>query len=144
MAESSRGEAVVYMGDDQRFDYVYKFVSTNPWRDDVEEWILQSPSSRPIVNLCQLHCLGEVASCGFAFLALSGGYFETIRYDTPLQSVIPQEVFLNSPRAKNMVLRRTALARAETNLEWLGDSPDLPGISQCAADLIAAERADYN
>ncbi len=35
VAESSRGEAVVYMGDDQRFDYVYKFVSTNPWRDDV-------------------------------------------------------------------------------------------------------------
>ncbi len=32
---SASGHAVVYMGDDQRFDYIYKFVSANPWADDV-------------------------------------------------------------------------------------------------------------
>ena len=30
--EGRRGQAVVYMGDDQRFDYVYKWVSSRPWR----------------------------------------------------------------------------------------------------------------
>jgi hypothetical protein len=30
---SSDGRAVVYMGDDERFDYVYKFVSAEPWRE---------------------------------------------------------------------------------------------------------------
>ena len=29
------GQIVVYMGDDQRFDYIYKYVSTNPWADDI-------------------------------------------------------------------------------------------------------------
>lgn len=31
----AKGEAVVYMGDDQRFDYVYKFVSAKPWEQEV-------------------------------------------------------------------------------------------------------------
>jgi len=34
-ATSRRGQAVVYMGDDQRFDYIYKYVSTNSWRREL-------------------------------------------------------------------------------------------------------------
>ena len=29
------GEVIVYMGDDERFDYIYKFVSAKPWADEV-------------------------------------------------------------------------------------------------------------
>jgi secreted PhoX family phosphatase len=30
---NSEGRVVVYMGDDERFEYVYKFVSAGPWRE---------------------------------------------------------------------------------------------------------------
>jgi len=30
-ATSAAGQAVIYMGDDQRFDYIYKYVSTHSW-----------------------------------------------------------------------------------------------------------------
>jgi len=43
-AESARGHAVVYMGDDQRFDYVYKYVSRRRWRRAVEQG--RSPLNR--------------------------------------------------------------------------------------------------
>lgn len=32
VTEGAQGKVVVYMGDDQRFDYIYKFVSKDPWR----------------------------------------------------------------------------------------------------------------
>ncbi|MFC4698964.1 PhoX family protein [Glaciecola siphonariae] len=36
IAESADGRIAAYMGDDQRFDYCYKYVSNEPWRDVIE------------------------------------------------------------------------------------------------------------
>jgi secreted PhoX family phosphatase len=41
IAESRNGRIAAYMGDDQRFDYCYKYVSNNPWEFSVEQG--QSP-----------------------------------------------------------------------------------------------------
>lgn len=116
----------------------------NRWRKDVEGWILGSQSTRPIADLCRHRCPGETAQCGFAILALTGGYFEAIRLDTPLESTIPQAVFLQSPRARNMALRRAVWARTETNLDWLSEAEDVEGLSMCAAEMIRSERATLN
>ena len=116
----------------------------NRWRGDVENWILKAPATRPIADLCTRHCPQDAGACGFAFMALSGGYFEAIRYDTPLESSVPQDLFLGSPRARQMVLRRAVLARTETNQKWLSDLPELAEISQCVVDLTATERLKYN
>ncbi|MGR3617758.1 MAG: hypothetical protein ACU0BB_17215 [Paracoccaceae bacterium] len=115
----------------------------NPWRPIVENWLLSAPSTRPIADLCRAECTTEVGQCAFALLTLSGGYFETIRTDSPLESVIPQDQFLASPRARLMVLRRVALARAETNLSWLASHEEISEMSQCAADLVTRQRAAY-
>lgn len=116
----------------------------NRWRKDVEGWILGSQSTRPIADLCRHRCPGETAQCSFALFALTGGYFEAIRLDTPLESTIPQAVFLQSPRARNMTLRRAAWARTETNLDWLSEAEDVERISMCAAEMIHSERAALN
>lgn len=39
MTESDDLHVVAYMGDDQRFDYIYKYVSARPWREMMSEGI---------------------------------------------------------------------------------------------------------
>lgn len=113
----------------------------NRWRVDVESWVTDAKSTQPIAELCSQNCPTEAQKCGFAIFALTGGYFEAIRLDTPLESVIPQQVFLQSSRARNMTLRRATWARTETNLDWLSEAEDVEGISACAAEMIRVERA---
>ena len=115
----------------------------NPWRPAVEDWLMTARSTKPIAQLCRTECTDDAPACAFAFLALSGGYFEAIRYDSPLETVIPQDQFLDSPRARLMVLRRAALARTETNREWLAESAPAAGLSSCAIDLVAKQREAY-
>jgi secreted PhoX family phosphatase len=45
--EGKDGRAVVYMGDDERFDYVYKFVSAEPWKKMVAK--KESPLDRGVL-----------------------------------------------------------------------------------------------
>ena len=115
---------------------------TNKWRQPVANWLLQSPSTRPIANLCKAECPDEVSDCVFAVMALTGGYYEVIRLDTPLQSTISQDQFISSPRAQLMALRRAALTRSETNSE-LANVDDIASMSVCAANRIDLERKKY-
>ena len=117
--------------------------AANPWRRDVENWLLTAPATRPIAGLCNQRCSADVGPCAFAFLSVSGGYYEAIRFDSPLETVIPQARYVTSERARLSVLRRAVNARTETNLDWLSDDPSVSEISQCAADIIADERAKY-
>ncbi|MEL7257449.1 MAG: hypothetical protein AAFN80_06330 [Pseudomonadota bacterium] len=115
----------------------------NTYRKMVEDWVLSVRFTKPIASLCNENCPQEAGACAFAFLALSGGYFEVIRVDTPYQSLISQQQFLESPRARIMTLRRAALARVEANTRALATTEQIAEISSCAADLVAAERALY-
>ncbi len=115
----------------------------NPWRQSVENWLMSSEATHPIAQLCNQHCADDAPACAFAFLALTGGYFEVIRIDSPLETVIPQNEFLDSPRARLMVLRRAALARTETNLEWLSETEPAANLSACAIKLVNDERQAY-
>ncbi len=115
----------------------------NRWRSAVQDWLMSAGSTKPIADLCSDQCAQDAPACAFAFLTVSGGYFEVIRIDSPLETIISQDRFLSSPRARLMALRRAALARTETNLEWLADSPQLAEISSCAAEMIQAERGKY-
>ena len=113
----------------------------NRWYHTVQDWVMTAPETRPIANLCEAQCGSQASACGMAMMALAGGYYEVIRIDSPLEKLIPQDIFLNSQRAQLMTLRRAALARSETN-----NPPELSKIaafSQCAADLVQEERQAY-
>lgn len=117
--------------------------ASNRWRRPVEEWVLSDVSARPIADLCKAECPREVGACAVAFLALTGGFYEVSRLDSPYETVIPQEQFLNSARARLMTLRRAALARDEPNQKYLSDRPGMSRLSSCAAVLVLRERAVY-
>ena len=115
----------------------------NPWRTAVEDWLLNADATQPIANLCNGECGAAPGKCVFAFMTLMGGYYEAIRIDSPFENVIPQAEFVKSTRARLMVLRRAALARTETNLDWLSSHAEIAEISSCAADLVMSERSEY-
>lgn len=114
----------------------------NRWRPVVEDWLMHSEHTKPIADLCRTECGLEAPSCAVAMMSLSGGYYEVIRLDSPLETLIPQDVFLSSPRARVMTLRRAALAKTETNIAHPTDQ--IAEISECAANMIATERSAYN
>ncbi|MFQ6548937.1 hypothetical protein AADZ90_013340 [Aestuariibius sp. 2305UL40-4] len=111
-------------------------------RETIEDWVLTDQAAQPIADLCREACPGEAAACGFTMFALTGGYYEVIRLDSPLETVIPQERFLDSPRARLMALRRAAMAKDETNA-FRASREEIAEISACAADLIMETRAEY-
>ena len=80
--EAADGRVVVYMGDDERYDYIYKFVSADPWRtmraggespldrgtlyaarfndDNTGEWLELSLSNVDILNSSAFADMGEL------------------------------------------------------------------------------------
>lgn len=85
----------------------------NAYYPPISQWIMGTGSTRPIASACMTHCPDARFSCGITLMGLLGGYYEVIRHDSPLQSLIPQDVFLASERASIGTLRRAALRRAE-------------------------------
>ena len=76
-------------------------------------------------------------------MALTGGYYEIIRLDSPLAAAIPQAEFLTSHRARETALRRAAHTRAETDKE-LATVPEIAKHSQCLSRIVAHYRQTEN
>lgn len=83
----------------------------SPFHGAIAQKIAETPALRPIYNQCESICPNDVEQCSVAMMGLHGGYYDSIRIDSPLESVIDQPRFLASRRASAMALRRAALAR---------------------------------
>lgn len=112
----------------------------NVWRGLVEDWLLSASETRPIAGLCTSECPDAPGACAFTMFALAGGYYEVIRADTPVETIIPQDVFVETPRARLMALRHAAMARSGTG-DVVASVSDISKVSMCAARLVARERA---
>jgi len=113
--------------------------ASNEWNSMLEKWLFSADETKPIAQLCQQNCPHESGPCATTILGLTGGYYEIIRLDSPLESIISQVEFLSSPRARQMALRRAALMRAEHGGE-LASLDEIANRSQCLADLVAEQR----
>jgi len=51
--EADDGRVAFYMGDDQRFDYIYKYLSARPWRDMIAEGV--SPLDEGTLYVARFH-----------------------------------------------------------------------------------------
>lgn len=118
------------------------FSSPNRWREPVFRFMQSSASMKPIVSQCSRRCSDQAQACSLTLMALIGGYYEAVRMDSPLESAIPQQTFLASPRAQLMTLRRAALMKTEEGTAT-ADLASIARHSICLADLIRDARKKY-
>lgn len=85
--------------------------AANPLHEPLSRRISEMPALKPIANQCESICPNDTAQCSLTMIGLQGGYYDAIRNDSPLESVISQKRFLNSRRGSAIALRRAALAR---------------------------------
>lgn len=112
----------------------------NQWQAQVSDWLLSDDPLRPIADLCRQSCPAQAGQCALTLLVLSGGYAEATEIDSPYETLISQDRFLSSSRARLMALRRAAFARS-AGRPYSRDN--IAELSSCTADLIAQERAKY-
>jgi|GEM_PF-2275185 len=111
----------------------------NPWRPSISKWLELAQETQPIRNACKMACGDDTEQCGLTLLGLTGGFYEFIRLDSPLENLISQETFLNSPRAASQAMRRGALIRAEDGGE-IATISEIASSSQCLANQVEIER----
>ncbi len=112
------------------------FGGDNKYYIAISRWIMTAPEAKPIASLCRRICSEpELPSCANTAFGLAGGYYEVIRFDTPLEAVIPQAYFLTSARAEGMAARRIAFARSEADKEVFSDR-ELREKSRCLAAAV--------
>ncbi len=114
-------------------------LDTNRHDQTIVKWVTTATPARPLANLCRRACSDrQVSACAITGFGLVGGYYELIRFDSPLESIIPQDRFLGSERAIGMTLRRIAAARTEAGVQVFSES-ELDQESPCLAAAVRAE-----
>lgn len=105
--------------------------------DTLVQWLSSAPVASPIAHLCKLQCgVDEQPMCMLTAFGLVGGYYELLRFDSPLETLIPQAQFLASRRATGMVARRVSSARSEAAVPVFA-AGDLKQRSACLAATLA-------
>ncbi len=118
--------------------HAFFYTPDNPYFMAIAEWVLSTGIASPLARVCRQACAPEALSgCANLAFGLMGGYYEIIRLDSPLESVIPQDIFLNSARATGMVLRKMISFRAEQGDPVFTEAA-LKSKSRCLASVLLA------
>jgi len=118
------------------------FDRANYYFTDLAEWIESAPATAPIARLCRRYCSEDTRNCAITVFGLAGGYFKSIKFDSPMETLIDQSRYLASDRAVGMMLRRVAFARpAGAGDKLLISDSELQSSNACLATPVAVLRA---
>ncbi len=102
----------------------------------ITDWLLTAPAGRPLAGLCRRSCADDaLRDCALAAFGLVGGYYELVRFDSPLEALISQDEFAASSRAVGMLARRIVAARSEAAVPVFSPA-ELRARSVCLADAV--------
>ncbi len=103
----------------------------------ITDWLLSAPAGRPLAGLCRRNCeANELRDCVLMAFGLVGGYYELVRFDSPLEAVISQDEFADSARAIGMLSRRIVAARSEAAVPVFQPG-ELRVRSACLAEAVS-------
>ena len=144
-SDAETGAAAMYVDFGYQADSrVVSFDAGNRYYEPIARWVMSAPEASGLAKLCRRACrAADIPACANQSFGLIGGYYEVIRYDSPLEAVIEQSRFLESERAVGMALRRIASARTEADLPVFSDQ-ELRQRSACLADAVEARQRQTN
>lgn len=121
-----------------------KFDQENVFYSALASWINTEPAATPVAAVCNQYCSDEdMEACLITLFGLAGGYYKTVRFDSPIEKVIEQSRFLSSKRAAGMVLRRGAF-KIDVTGELLISESEFRDKAECLADAVVEVRASRN
>lgn len=105
------------------------------------EWLRTAPEGAALRALCDSACADTSDACAMAAYRALGSHQRALSLGSPLASVIPTEVFVDSPKGQAVVLRKIMLstdARGRINLLTRTKAEDM-----CLANVMSAEFTRY-
>ena len=117
------------------------FGESNKYFQAVTRWVMSAPEATAVAKLCRQVCdEEEIPACTNTAFGLIGGYYEVVRFDSPMEAIVPQSRFLASKRASGMTLRRIAFTTTEAGEDAFLNRR-FSEQSKCLANAAAALRA---
>lgn len=112
----------------------------NRYFERIAGWLMSAPEASALATICRRACHeADIPACANLSFGLVGGYYEVVRFDSPLEAVIDQSRFVKSDRAVGMMLRRIVSARMEADEPVFSDR-ELRRRSACLADTLGAAK----
>ena len=78
--------------------------------ENLSNWLAEAPATRPLQALCAALCPESAPACRLAAHAALGSHGAVLTLGSPAEMLIPEALFLSSPRGRQAILRRMLLS----------------------------------
>lgn len=110
----------------------------------LDQWLANASAAAPLNSLCRAVCPGadREPPCRAAAYRALNSHNALLTLGTPAETLVPQDIFLDSPRGRAATMRRILLSRPirgrRALLSWV------QGQSACLGEALGAENRRYH